>query len=194
MKDLIIFLAEGFEEIEALTVCDYLRRANLEVELVSISEEKEVKSSHGVRIIADKTIDEINFEEYRGVYIPGGLPGAVNLAAEKRVLELVEMYYMEEKIVSAICAGPVVLDKINLLKDKKFTCYPGYENNLSSKNRLDNAVVCDENIITGMGPAFAQSIAFKLIEALKNKDSVEKIKEDTLFVKLVDFIKRDEVK
>ncbi|RVU55729.1 DJ-1 family glyoxalase III [Anaerosphaera multitolerans] len=194
MKDLLIFLADGFEEIEALTVCDYLRRAELEVELVSISGDRNVKGAHNITVIADKVIDEINFDEYRAVYIPGGLPGATNLAAENRVVELVKVYESEEKPVAAICAGPIVFDTAGLLKEGKFTCYPGYEVNLKTKGRVDEPVVIDENVITSMGPSFAQVLAFEMIGILKDEKASQQVKDGVLFGNLVNFIKENKIK
>lgn len=196
MKDLLIFLADGFEEIEALTVCDYLRRAGIEVELVSIMTDRHrVKGAHGVEVIADKHISEIKFEDYRGVYIPGGLPGATNLAADNRVVEMVKIYEnSDDKYVAAICAGPVVFDRAGILKDGQFTCYPGYEMNLSNKNSVNKPVVQLDNVFTAMGPSFAQVIAFEIIKYLKGEEKAEEIKKDVLFDRLVNFIKKDEVK
>jgi len=194
MKDLLIFLADGFEEIEALTVCDYLRRAELEVELISITDSKKVRGAHGITVLADKTFDEMNIEDYRAVYIPGGLPGATNLAAENRVLELVKVFDNEEKLVVAICAGPIVLDKAEILREGKFTCFPGYEVNLKQKGRVDEPVVIDKNIVTSMGPSFAQVLAFELISILKDEDTSNKVKSSVLFTNLVDFIKEGKVK
>lgn len=194
MKDLLILLADGFEDIEALTVADYLRRADLDVDLVSISDNNVVKSAHGVRVLADKTFIEINFEDYKGLYIPGGLPGATNLAKDEKIVEAAEMYLQEDKYVAAICAGPIVLDKAELLKNKKFTCFPGFEQNLSVQDRLDEPVVFDENMITAMGPSFAQVLAFELIKLFKGEGVAEEVKKSTLFVNLVDFIKEGKIK
>ncbi|WP_138160448.1 DJ-1 family glyoxalase III [Peptoniphilus catoniae] len=194
MKDLLIFLADGFEDIEALTISDYLRRADLTVDLVSINEGRMVESAHGVKIEADLSFSEIIFEDYRAIYIPGGLPGATNLADDNRVIESVEMYSQEDKLVAAICAGPVVLDRAKLLKDNEFTCFPGYEGNLSVKGRKDLPIYEADNIVTAMGPSFAQVLAFRLIEILKDEESAQKVKEGTLFTNLVDFIKKGQIK
>ncbi len=194
MKDLLIFLADGFEDIEALTVCDYLRRADLDVDLVSITDKKEVESAHGVKVLADLTFSEIMFDDYKAIYVPGGLPGAINLAEDKRVRESVEMYAQEDKLVAAICAGPIVFDKVKLLKEGKYTCFPGFEKNLETAGRVDEPVVIDGNVITSMGPSFAQVLAFELIELLKGEESAQAIKEATLFTNLVEFIKEGKVK
>lgn len=184
MRDLIILLEDGFEEIEALTINDYLRRAKIEVDLVSVKNVKEVESSHGVKVVADYTLDEVKIDDYKGIYIPGGQPGSTNLSNNRRVKELVSMYDSSDKYVVAICAGPMVLDAAGVLKDKKFTCYPGVENRLANKYRIDEIVVEDENIITAMGPSTAQILAFKLISLFKDDETSEKIKKDVLFYEL----------
>lgn len=189
MKDLLILLADGFEEIEALTVCDYLRRADMEVDLVAIKDRVEVVGSHNIKIVADKLFSEINVGDYKGIYIPGGLPGATNLAKDSRIVELCEVYAQNDKKVIAICAGPIVLDRANLLKDINYTCYPGFEGNLSTQDRLDELVVEDGNIITAMGPSMAQVLAFKLIEILKDTQTAKRVKEETLFNVLKEKIK-----
>lgn len=196
MKDLLIFLADGFEEIEALTVYDYLKRADLDVELVSIMTDRhKVYGTHGLEIIADKHISEINMKEYKGIYIPGGLPGATNLAKDHRVVEMANIFSEREgRFVAAICAGPIVFDKAGILKDGKFTCYPGFERNLEVKDPKDLPVVQDENSFTAMGPSFAQILAFEIIKYLKGDEISEEIKKEVLFDKLVEFIKDDIVK
>lgn len=192
MRDLIILLEDGFEEIEALTINDYLRRAKIEVDLVSVKNVKEVESSHGVKVVADYTLDEVKIDGYKGIYIPGGQPGSTNLSNNRRVKELVSMYDSSDKYVVIICAGPMVLDAAGVLKDKKFTCYPGVENRLVNKDRIDEIVVEDENIITAMGPSTAQILAFKLISLFKDDETSEKIKKDVLFYELEREIRKND--
>lgn len=188
MKDLLVFLAEGFEEIEALTIVDVLRRADLKVDTVSIKDRPEVKGAHDMKVFADKIFDEINIEDYRAMYIPGGQPGATNLMNDKRVLECANVFNDEEKNVIAICAGPQVLDAAGLLKDKKFTCYPGVENRLKAENIVDEAIVEDNNIITSMGPALAILLGVKLVEILASKEKAEEVAEGLLLPELKKFI------
>ena len=188
MKDLLVFLAEGFEEIEALTIVDVLRRANLKVDTVSISDRLEVKGAHDVKIFADKVFDEINIEDYRAMYIPGGQPGATNLKNDKRVLECANVFNDEERKVIAICAGPQVLDAAGLLKDEKFTCYPGVEERLKVKDSQDAAIVEENNIITAMGPALAILLGVKLVEILASKEKAEEVAEGLLLPELKKFI------
>ena len=188
MKDLLVFLAEGFEEIEALTIVDVLRRADLKVDTVSIKDRLEAKGAHGVTVLADKTFDEINIEDYKAMYIPGGQPGATNLMNDKKVLECSNVFNDEERKVIAICAGPQVLDAAGLLKDGKFTCYPGVEKRLKVKDPQDEAVVVEENIITAMGPALAILLGVKLVEVLVSKEKAEEVAEGLLLPQLKKFI------
>ena len=188
MKDLLVFLADGFEEVEALTIVDALRRADLKVETVSITDRKEVRGTHDVRVLADKTFDEINIEDYRAMYIPGGQPGASNLMRDKKVLECANLFNDDEKFIAAICAGPQVLDAANLLKNGKFTCYPGVEDRLKAENPQDAAVVVENNIITAMGPALAILLGVKLVEILGSKEKAEEVYEGLLIPKLKEFI------
>ena len=191
MKDLIILLAEGFEEVEALTILDMARRANLICDLVSTEKELLVLSSHNVKIKADKLLEDINPNHYRALYIPGGLPGAVNLSENKKVLNLIKDFYEDGKLVCAICAGPIALDKAGLLKDKNFTCFPGFQENLSIKNPKDLPICIDDNIVTAMGPGLAIAMGMKIVELLKNKAEMETMAQGFLIPKLRQFIKDD---
>ncbi|MDO5717335.1 MAG: DJ-1/PfpI family protein [Tissierellia bacterium] len=191
MKDLLVFVANGFEEVEALTVVDYCRRAGLEVDLVSVTDRKEVRGAHGVTVIADELLDNVSIKDYAGVYIPGGQPGATNLMKEKRVVEIVEIMKEQEKIVGAICAGPQVLDAARIIESGKFTCYPGVEQRLEVKDPLDLPVYREENVITAMGPALAICMAEKMVEALADEEKAKEISEEFLVPKLRQFIKED---
>lgn len=191
MKDLIVLLAEGFEEVEALTVLDMARRANLICDLVSTEKELLVLSSHNVKITADKLFEDIDPKDYKAVYIPGGIPGALNLSENKKVLNLIKDFYEDGKLVCAICAGPIALDKAGLLKDKSFTCFPGFQENLSIKNPKDLPICIDDNIVTAMGPGLAIAMGMKIVELLKNKAEMERMAQGFLIPKLRQFIKDD---
>ncbi len=193
MKDLLVFLADGFEEIEALSVVDILRRGGLSVDTCSIKDSKKVTGAHEVTVLADTNIDEIKIDDYRALYIPGGQPGATNLENEPRVIEIVEMFAENDKSVAAICAGPQVFDRAKLLREGKFTCYPGVEKRLNTQGREDKAVVVDENVITAMGPAFSPFLGCKLLEILGGKKEAKEVYKAFLLDKLSDFIKKDEI-
>lgn len=166
MKRIIILLKDGFEEIEALAPLDVLRRLNYNVKLVSMTNKLEVISSHGVLINADYLYDD-EFLESEGVVIPGGMPGATNLRDDERVIKLIKKFNKEKKLIAAICAGPIVLGKANILSNHKVTSYPGFENELNCLEYLDKKVVVSENIITSRGPATAFDFAFAIAEYLK---------------------------
>ncbi|MGN9165463.1 DJ-1 family glyoxalase III [Tissierellaceae bacterium HCP3S3_D8] len=178
----IVFLAEGFEEIEALTVVDYLRRMDILVDTVSITDEREVKGAHDIRVISDRTIAEIeDINSYDGVVIPGGMPGATNLKNDKRVVQIVSSFNEKNKLISAICAGPIVLDKADIIKDKNVTSYPGFDKRLKGCKYREEPVVRDENIITARGPALAVDFAIEIIEYLLGEKRAEDLKRDILY-------------
>ena len=186
MKKLLVFIADGTEEVEVITVVDYLRRAEVEVDLVSVMDKLEVTGAHGVKIVADKHLNEIDSVDYDAVYSPGGLPGAFHIRDSKRVIQIYNEMYEEGKIASAICADPIVLDEAGLLEGKNVTSYPGFKDELKAGNYKEDLVVVDSNVITSRGPATAALIAFELIEQLKGTEVRRKIEEDTLFNLLID--------
>lgn len=180
MKKVAVFLAEGFEEIEALTVVDVVRRAGMQCDMVSIKDE-EVKSTHNVIIKSDKKIsDEI--KEYDMIVFPGGLPGADNLAKNEKVVELVKYFNNEKKYIAAICASPAtVLSAAEIEEDRYITSYPGeeFETMLDKSNYVEELVVVDENLITSRGPATTLLFAYKIVDVLGG-DS-ERLKEGMLW-------------
>lgn len=184
MKKIAILLAEGFEDVEALLVADFCRRGDIEVDLLSITDKMKVLSAHQVKVQCDKLIWEAKAKKYDLVYLPGGLPGALNLKDSKDVKKFIEKALEEDKIVVALCAAPIVLDHLGLLKDDKFTCFPGFEDNLKAKPNLEETLIKDGNIWTGMGPMFAPQMAFAIIEELNGKKMSEKIQEETLYKRL----------
>jgi len=177
---ILILLKNGFEEIEALTPLDILRRLNYDVKLISMEGSLIVKGSHGVNIEADLMYDDslLNSE---GVIIPGGMPGALNLKNDDRVIRLVKNFYNDRKLVAAICAGPIVLGEAKILNNHSFTCYPGFEKQLNYLNYLEDKVVVSENIITSRGPSTAFVFAFEIAKYL-NLD-ITNLLEGMLFTK-----------
>lgn len=164
MKKIAVLCKEGFEEIEALTPVDVLRRAGVHIDLVGM-DDLMVTSSHQISIQMDcKYSDQI--KEYDGVVIPGGLPGATNLRDDKRVIDLVQQFDQQHKLIAAICAGPIVLAKANILKDKVCTCSPGFENQLNGAIYQEAIVQKDDHIITGKGPAAALEFGYTILESL----------------------------
>lgn len=178
MNKVVILLANGFEEIEALAPFDVLTRLNYDVELISMNDSLEVSSSHGVKVFANALFSE-ELYKCEGVIIPGGLPGATNLRSDERVIELVKDFNENNKLIAAICAGPIVLGKARVLDDKDATCYPGFEESLNCQNYLLDNVVVSKNAITSRGPATAFEFAFAIAKYLKL--DVKEIEKGMLF-------------
>ena len=164
MKKVAILLKDGFEELEALSVLDVCRRAGIEGELIGMDSEF-VASSHNLIVKAYRLYDD-EIKDFDAVVIPGGMPGAKNLQKDHRVLELVKMMFEANKIVAAICAGPIVLQAAGALKNKTVTCYPGFEDELTDANYKEALVIKDKNIITGKGPTAGFAFAYEIVEAL----------------------------
>lgn len=192
MKTAAVFFADGFEEIEALSPVDYLRRAGVNVIMVAVpsptTEDKYVvTSAHKIPVIMDTTLDEYlsgyghNLPDC--VICPGGSTGADNLAATEILLKHLEDCYNSKKLVAAICASPaVVLGKTNILKNKKWTCYPGMEDN-AKKEYLDSyentVFITDENLVTGRGPGASEQFSMELVKILAGQEIADKIHAGT---------------
>ena len=175
-----LFLADGFEEIEALTPLDMLRRAGVEVLSVSINRDSIVKGAHGIAVIADKVIGELEVKGCDMVILPGGLPGADNLRMNEKVNMFIDQAYRTNGFICAICAAPRILGEKGLLKGKKAVCYPGFEQYLEGAVITNRGCVRDGNIITAKGMGKANEFGLALVEALKGKDIAEKIKKSTI--------------
>lgn len=168
-----IFLANGFEEIEGLMVVDLLRRAGIEVDMVSISDSKEVTGSHNIVVMADTTIAQIDFDEYDLLVLPGGMPGTIRLGECKRLGDELIKACESGKKIAAICAAPTVFGKLGLLKDKKACCYPGMEDELFAAEATTLAVTVDGNITTSRGLGTALPFALSLIEQFQGKEAAD---------------------
>ena len=177
MKTIFVFLAEGFEEIEALTPVDVLRRAGLSVQTVSVMDGQVVAGAHGVPVLADKMFAEINPEDAEMILLPGGLPGATNLDAHEGLSRMILDFAAAEKPLAAICAAPLVLGNRGLLQGKKATCYPGFETYLQGAEYTAALVEKDGNIITGKGPGAAMEFAFAIVEKYCGIDKVNELKQ-----------------
>ncbi|MGL5756859.1 MAG: DJ-1 family glyoxalase III [Paraclostridium sp.] len=180
MKKMLVLLADGFEEVEALTVVDVLRRVNVNCDMCSIDSEY-VKGAHNIEIKSDVNIDNINLNEYDGVVLPGGLPGAYNLRDSKNVEKLVKKFNNDKKIIAAICAAPEALESFGILENKNCTSYPGFIKNKDKVNYIeDKVVVEDDNIITSRGPATAIEFGLAILKKLGYEDLYLKVKEGML--------------
>lgn len=172
-----LFLAEGFEEIEAIAPIDILRRADIEVTTVSVSLKKEVCGAHGIKVWTDILFDEANFSNNEILILPGGMPGTKNLDAHAGLKILLQKQAEQGKYIAAICAAPSILGKMGLLKGKEAICYPGFEPQLLDATLSAEKVVKSENIITAMGAGVAVQFALKLVEVMKGKELANKIEK-----------------
>ena len=172
MKRAAVLLAEGFEEVEALTVVDMLRRLDITCDMAGVSE-KEVTGSHGIKLTCDRLIGE-DIAEYDAVILPGGLPGAANLRDNEEVTGLVKKMYEAGKTVAAICAAPIVLERAGVIEGKAFTAYPGFGERIEGGIFKEDIVVKDGNLITSRGPATAFEFVFAIAEALGADTKVQR--------------------
>ncbi|HSA07591.1 MAG TPA: DJ-1/PfpI family protein [Candidatus Gastranaerophilales bacterium] len=169
MDDILIILADGFEEAEAVITIDVLRRMNFKVCIASLNQNLETTSSHKIKIIADKKLTDCKNDKFKAVVLPGGMPGASNLKNSKDVIDVIKKTYAEGGFVCAICAAPIVLSHAGILDNIKFTAYPGFDEFFKTPPLLD-MVVKDKNVITGKGPGAAFDFARAIAHAL-GKDS-----------------------
>ena len=188
MKKVYVFLADGFEDVEALIPVDVWRRGGLDVTTVSISDFPLVNSAHGVNVEADIMFEQGEFDDADLIFLPGGMPGASNLFAHKGVCKAIVDQYAAGKKVAAICASPaVVLAPLGILEGKKATCYPGFESVLAENNATytGNLFTVDGNVTTGEGPAAAFPFAYELLAQLVNKQTADQIAEGMRFKHLM---------
>jgi 4-methyl-5(b-hydroxyethyl)-thiazole monophosphate biosynthesis len=181
MTKALVFLATGFEEIETVTIVDVLRRAGIDVIVAGLTPNV-TEGKHGIRIIPDKSIDDVSVDDFDAVVVPGGNPGYKNLRKDPRVIAMIKKVFGSNKLVAAICAAPAVLSDAGVLKGKDCTIYPGMDEELEKgggKPKTDMVVV-DGNIVTSRGPATALPFALKLAEKLVGRQVAEKVSKKTL--------------
>ncbi|MBO5180477.1 MAG: DJ-1/PfpI family protein [Paraprevotella sp.] len=185
MNMIYVFAAEGFEDIELLAVVDILRRAELPVRIVSVTEEKWVASAHGVRLEADLLFEEMDKTGAELLVLPGGLPGAHNLAAHDGLAEVIRKHYEAGKLLAANCAAPLVYGRMGLLHGVKATCYPGFEPELEGAVPTGALVEHDGQFVTAKGPAATFPFAYLLVELLAGKEKADALREGMIFAELV---------
>ncbi len=183
------FIANGTEEIEALTVVDVLRRAGADIKTVSITGSNEAVLSHGVKIECDTTIEQANLSDADMLLLPGGLPGATNLNEHDGVRKAMLNQYNSGKKVGAICAAPLVLGSLGILNGKKATCYPGFEDQMTGAEYTADVYTVDGNIITGCGPAATLPYSYAILEMLGYTNEAKALREGMMFNRLLNFRK-----
>lgn len=181
MSKVYVFLAEGFEEIEGLTVVDLLRRAGIETEMVSVTGQRQVPGSHGIEVTADSLFEENSYEEAEALVLPGGMPGTLHLGKCEGLCELLKKHYEANRLVAAICAAPSVFGQLGFLEGRIATCYPGFESKLQGAIVCASKVAVDGNVVTAKGMGAAIDFALKLIELLKDKESAMEISESIIY-------------
>ena len=175
MKRVAVFFADGFEEIEAVSIIDVLRRASLEVTTVSVTGNLQVTGSHNITVTADKVFESMDFSSFDMLVLPGGMPGAKNLNNHVALKKLILQFNESGKNLGAICAAPLVFGQLGILKNKKATCFPGFEQYLEGANITGTSKEVAGNIVTGKGAGVAIEFALQLVEILKDKKTAEEL-------------------
>jgi len=175
MSKVLIFMAEGHEEIEALTVVDLLRRAGIEIEMISITGNKKVPGSHGITTVCDKYLENADFEGADMLVLPGGMPGTLNLELCEPLMDQIHGFNTSKKGLAAICAAPTVFGKAGILEGKKATCYPGMEKDLLGANVSTDAVCHDGHIITSRGMGTAIPFALEIVRTFQGDEAANKL-------------------
>lgn len=175
MSRVYVFLADGFEDIEGLTVVDLLRRAGIETTTVSIKEDRTVTTSHGVQLMADALFSETDFSDAEMLVLPGGLPGTDHLREYAPLANLLKVHYDGGKWVTAICAAPTVLSGLGMLEGRTATSHPSRIGELACAKTSTDKVVVDGNVITSRGMGTAMDFGLKMIEILDSAEKAEQI-------------------
>ncbi len=181
MNKIGIFMADGCEEIEGLTVVDIVRRAGIHITTISISDKKEVAGAHGITFLADAKKDEVDFSTLDGIVLPGGMPGTTNLGADETVDKVIREFAAGGKLVAAICAAPSVLGQAGLLNGKHATSYPGFEPKLTGAVTSEDPVVQDGNVITSRGMGTAIAFALEIVSYFTDKKTADKLAESIIY-------------
>jgi protein deglycase len=185
MSKVVILLAEGFEEVEAIAIVDVLRRADIEVVIAGLHEGP-VTSARRVRVIPDIVIDTIRSEDFDMIVLPGGQPGSDNLNADARVRRLITEFHAKGKLTGAICAAPYVLANAGILEGKRVTSYPTYRDRLGKVAYEEQSVVEDGNVMTSRGPGTALCFGLSIVARLVGKEKAQQIREAMLLEKVCD--------
>ena len=180
MKKVYVFLAEGFEEMEAVTPIDLLRRAGVDAKLVSVTGNRAVTGAHGVTYLADLLFEEIE-EDADMLVLPGGLPGTTNLQAHEGLTKLLLKQHEAHKWVAAICAAPTILASLHITDGRRATCYPGLEDQMDAAKMIPCGAVQDGNVITGRAAGSADEFGLACLRALKGEDTARQVASDIVY-------------
>lgn len=180
MMKTAVILADGFEEVEALTVVDILRRADIKCMMLSLSGKKEVTGTHGIKVESDGTVDDMDFTDFSAVILPGGMPGADHLKKSDKVIKLIKEFKEKNKLVAAICAAPIVLEEAKVTEGIDITSYPDFKDTFKKSNYKEELAVQSGNIITSRGPSTSFYFALKIVEYLEGKKEADEIRSNIL--------------
>lgn len=181
MAKVYVFLADGFEDIEALAPVDILRRGGLDVKTVSINGSETVTSAHGIQVKADLLFDAADMADADLLMLPGGMPGAKNLDEHEGVRRALVRHAEQQKLIGAICAAPMVLGHLGLLRGKRATCYPGFDTELDGATYTAEPVTTDGNIVTGKGPGASFAYGYCLLAKFKGERVVAELKQGMMY-------------
>lgn len=177
MSKIAIFMAVGFEEIEAISTIDVLRRGGMEVDLISVSGNEDVEGGHGISVKCNRQFYNVDYTDYDVLVLPGGMPGTENLNKHEGLLELLPKFLEDGKKVAAICAAPLILGQLGLLKGKNAICYPGFEEHLEGAKISESAVVREGQLITAKGAGVAISFGLEILKWFLPLVEVESLKD-----------------
>ena len=183
MSKVCVFFAEGYEEIEALTVVDLLRRAGIETDMVSVTGNKTVTSSHKVPVVMDKLLEEVDFAELDMIVLPGGMPGTKNLEACASLMEQVDAFYENGKYVAAICAAPSIFGHRGMLKGRNACSFPEFESHLEGAQVSKNSVEVSDKVITSRGMGCAIDFGLAIVAEFQGQDAADALAEKIVYMK-----------
>lgn len=181
MSKVCVFFAEGYEEIEALTVVDILRRGKIDVDMVSVTGERKVTGSHQITVEMDKLLEEVDFEKTDMIVLPGGMPGTKGLEATEALMNQLDAFYEKGKYIAAICAAPSIFGHRGILKGRAACSYPTFESHLEGAEVSKEPVTVSDNVITSRGMGTAIPFGLKLLELFVGKEAALQMKEAIVF-------------
>ena len=180
MNQITIHLADGFEEIEAVTIIDVLRRAGLNAVTVSVTGNRMVKGSHQIEIKADFLFEEVDYNIGEMIILPGGMPGSKNLNEHEGLKSQIVAYHKAGKYLAAICAAPIVFGNLGILQGKRAVCYPGYETHLIGAEVRNTSYVIDDKVITGRGAGVALQFSLEIVRIMKGEEKAIQLRKAML--------------
>ena len=180
MNQVTVHLAEGFEEIEAVTIIDVLRRAGLNVATVSVTGNRTVRGSHNIEMRADLLFEEVEYSKGKMIILPGGMPGSKNLNEHEGLKSQIVEYQKNGKYLAAICAAPIVFGSLGILKGKKAVCYPGFEAQLIGAEVLDISYIIDDKMITGRGVGAALQFSLGIVRIMVGEERASQLRKAML--------------